>query len=100
MVVVELKFCCTDNGSEGSLATMHVIVTQLASLHKKCLVMEDTARGRLNLRIVFPYSDFCFRIDCITHLQHLCLSYFQLLETDCLIWSHAMVTGSWKNCVL
>ena len=36
----------TDNGKEGKLATMHVMVTGLALLHKKCLIMEDTTKGR------------------------------------------------------
>ena len=38
----------TDNGKEGKLATMHVMVTGLALLHKKCLIMEDTTKGRQN----------------------------------------------------
>jgi hypothetical protein len=42
--VLYIKFF-PDNGKEGRLATMHVMVTGLASLHKRCLVMENTAKG-------------------------------------------------------
>lgn len=68
-----------DHGDEGKLATIHVMVTALASLHKRCLVMENTARGKMFTRLLYKmyilYRMYFVMLLCYLRLLTKCLSY-------------------------